>query len=213
MTLAFSSCTKNESIVGNDQIVGSGNIVSQVRAVGSFTGIQVTNLANVYVTQNPTESLRIEADDNIITRVGTSVVNGVLVVGLSEGSYNHVTVRVYASMAAVKRLESNGAAAMVSTNALQTDSITCRIVGAGNITLTGSATYEFAEIVGAGSINNFNLVVQSCNAIISGAGNIEVNVTQRLDATINGAGAITYAGNPGVIHPVVVGVGSVRPRP
>lgn len=211
--LLYSACSKNETVVGNEQIVGSGRIVSQARPVGTYSGIQVTNVAKVFVMQDTLESLRIEADDNIMDSVATSVNNGMLVVGLKDGSYNNVTVRVYASMKSIKRLESRGAADFSATNSIQTDSIVCRIVGAGSITLSGRTNYEVVEIVGAGDVHNFNLVSSSCFASISGVGNIEVNVTQQLDAVIAGTGTVTYAGNPPVVHQVVTGVGSVRPKP
>jgi len=206
-------CSKNDNIVDNDKITGSGKLVSQTRGVGTFTGIQVTNFAKVFVTQDSLESLRIEADDNIIDRVMTSVNGGVLIVGLKDGSYNNVTVNVYASMKSIKRLESTGAADFSTTLPIATDTILCKITGTGTVTLTGTATYEAAEIVGAGTIKNFGLAASRCSASISGTGNIEVNVSGQLDATIAGTGTITYDGNPSVVHPIVTGVGSIQQKP
>jgi hypothetical protein len=213
VAVLFVACTKNENVFGHDQIVGSGRLVSQTRTVGTFSGIQVTNFAKVFVTQDEDESLRIESDDNVIDLVMTSVSNGTLVVGLRDGSYNNVTVNVYASMKTIKRLGSAGAADFFSTNSIHADSIVCRIEGAGSITLAGDANYELVEIVGAGDVHNFNLVSSSCYASISGTGNIEVNVSQQLDAVIAGSGVITYAGNPSVVRQTITGVGSLRRKP
>ena len=213
MAALCGGCSKNENIVDNDRITGSGKLVSQMRVVGTFTGIQVTNFAKVFVTQDTLESLRIEADDNVMDRVMTSVTGGVLSVGLKDGSYTGVTVNVYASMKSIKRLESTGAADFSTTLPIVTDTIVCKIIGAGTIALTGTATYEAAEIVGAGTIKNFGLAASRCNASISGTGNIEVNVSEQLDAVITGAGTITYDGNPPVVHQTVTGVGSIQPKP
>ena len=205
-------CTKDDTVVNNNQIVGSGRIVAQVRTVGTYSGIQVTNFAKVIITQDTVEQLRIESDDNIIDHILTSVNGGILMVGLDNGSYNNVTVNVYASMKTIKRLESVGTAEFSTTNPIQTDSILCRITGAGTITLVGTATFEQVEIIGAGSIHNFDLVATRCTTTISGSGTIEVNVTSRLDAIIAGTGSIVYAGNPQTVQQSVSGVGSVRPR-
>ena len=205
-------CQRNETIVGNDRIAGSGRIVAQVRNVGSFVGIQVKNFARVIVTQDTVESLRIEADDNVIGLVQTSVAGGTLLVGLPEGSYNNVTVRIHASMRNISRLESLGAADFSAANSIHTDSITCRIKGAGSITLTGTTNYELVEIIGAGDVHNFNLTSLVCTASIAGTGSIEVHATQQLDAIITGTGTITYAGTPAVVHQTITGIGSVRPR-
>ncbi len=205
-------CAKDDTVVNNNQIIGSGRIVSQVRTIGTFSGIQVTNFAKVIITQDTVEQLRIESDDNIIDHVLTSVNGGILMVGLDNGSYNNVTVNVYTSMKTIKRLESVGTAEFSTTNPIQTDSILCRITGAGTITLVGTATFEQVEIIGAGSIHNFDLVATRCVTTISGSGTIEVNVTSRLDAIIAGTGSIVYAGNPQTVQQLVSGVGSIRPR-
>jgi hypothetical protein len=211
-TTLLPGCTKNETVVGNNQIVGSGKLVSQERSAASFNGIQITNFANVIVTQDTVEHLRIESDDNVINLIMTSVNGSNLVVGLENGSYNNVTVNVYVSMKTVRRLESVGTADFSTTNPIQTDSLVCRITGAGNITLTGTTVYEQVEIVGAGNVHNFDLISSRCATTISGSGNIEVNATARLNAIIAGAGSIVYAGNPQTVQQSVTGVGSIRPR-
>ncbi len=206
----FSGCSDNPT--GPDQIIGSGRLVSEQRSVGTFTGIRVTGIGSVIITQDTEEDLRIEADDNIIDRVTTSVDNGVLLVGLEQGSYNNITINVYASMATITRLEIIGAGDFRVTAPIQTDEIDCRITGAGNITLSGAATEQTIVITGAGSIHNFDLVSSICLATVAGVGSIKVNVTQQLDAVISGTGSIIYAGNPPVVHSTVTGVGSVQPR-
>jgi hypothetical protein len=213
IAVLFGGCSKNDNIVGNEKITGSGKIVFQMRAVDSFTGIQVTNFARVFITQDTLESLRIEADDNIMDLVKTSVAGGVLSVGLKEGSYSQVTVRVYASMKTIKRLESTGAADFSTTLPIAADSLICRIIGAGTIALTGTTSYEVAEIVGAGSVQNYGLTSSHCYASISGTGNIEVFASHQLDAMITGTGTITYDGNPPVVHTMVSGTGSIQPKP
>jgi hypothetical protein len=213
MIVVCGGCFDYENSVSNDGITGSGKLISQMRIVGSFAGIQVTNFARVFVTQDSLESLRIEADENIIDLVITSVKDNILRVGLKDSSYNNVTVNVYASMKSIKLLESRGAADISNAIPIKTDTIVCKICGAGTITLAGTAMYEAAEIVGIGSINNFGLAVSRCSVSVSGAGNIEVNVSEQLDAVINGTGTITYDGNPSVIHQTVSGVGSIKKRP
>jgi hypothetical protein len=211
IVIALSGCAHNETIVGTEQITGSGRIVSEARIVPSFTGIRITNYANVIITQDTVESLRIEADDNILYRVQTQVVGGVLIVGMPEGSYNNITLIVHASMRNVLLLESTGAADFTATNPITSDDLTCRITGAGSITLSGRVGLETIAITGAGNVHNYGLAALRCSALISGAGSIEVTVTQSLDATIMGTGSITYAGNPTVVNRSVVGVGAIKP--
>jgi hypothetical protein len=198
--------------VATGQIAGSGRIVSQVRAAAGFTGIEVTNTTKVIITQDTVESLRIEVDDNILDRVTTTVTGGVLRVGLQEGSYNNVTFRVYVSMVNINLLESTGAADFSATGPISVGEIVCRITGAGTVTLWGTATSETVEIIGAGSIRNLGLVTPRCTALISGAGDIQVHVTEQLDAVISGTGSIVYAGDPPTVHSIITGLGNVSPQ-
>jgi len=207
----FWGCSKNENAVDNDQIVGSGRLVSESRSGGTFTGIQVTNFAKVFITQDTVESLRIESDDNIIGSVQTTLNGATLVVGLRDGSYGHVTVNVYASMKNIRLLESIGTADFSAVNLIDTDSLICKITGTGNVTLAGKTNYEKVQITGTGNIQNSNLLSSLCSITISGTGNVQVHVTQQLDATIAGTGNITYDGNPAVIHQSITGIGVIRP--
>ncbi|MGD0037630.1 MAG: DUF2807 domain-containing protein [Bacteroidota bacterium] len=203
-------CSKNENIVGSNQIIGSGKLVSESRVVGTFAGIQVTSFAKVVIKQDTVESLRIESDDNIIDDVVTFLNGTTLVVGLRDGSYNNVTVNLYVSMKNIKLLESIGAAEFSTVNSIQTDSLTCKITGAGNITLTGKTNYENVEIIGNGNVHNSNLASSFCSVTISGAGSVEAQVTVQLDAVIAGSGTIIYTGNPTVVHQSISGIGVIR---
>ena len=208
---SVAGCSKSETVAGPDQIVGSGRLIAQTRTIGSFNGIRVTNFASVIITQDTVQSLTIEADDNIMDRVSTSLIDGELVVGVTDGSYRNATVNVHATMANIRRLESTGAADFSTTGPIRTDSIDCSITGAGTVTLNGSAAYESVEIVGAGTVHNGGLVAAACSVSISGTGNVEVDVLQELDALIAGTGTITYSGNPPIVRQTITGVGTVRP--
>jgi hypothetical protein len=203
-------CSKNENIVGNNQIIGSGKLVSESRVVGTFAGIQVTSFAKVVIKQDTVESLRIESDDNIINDVATSLNGTTLVVGLQVGSYNNVTVNVYVSMKNIKLLESTGAAEFSTVNSIQTDSLTCKITGAGSIALAGKTNYENVEIIGSGNVHNSNLASSFCSVTISSAGSVEAQVTMQLDAVIAGSGTIIYTGNPAVVQQSISGTGVIR---
>jgi hypothetical protein len=210
--LMMSGCKENKTIVGADQIFGSGKLVTQHRNATGFTGTSVTNIGTVVITQDTVEGVTIETDDNILDRVKTQIVGNVLYVGLQDGSYKNVTLRVYVSVKEIELLEVTGAGDFSVSTPIHVGEIVCRITGAGTITLAGTSSSETVEIQGAGTVNNIGLVTSRCSVVISGTGNVEVNVTDRLDATITGTGSIIYAGNPPVVNQTILGVGSIRPQ-
>jgi hypothetical protein len=212
MGLLPAGCTHSPTSP-HDTIVGSGKMISEQRDVGAFEGIQVTGYADVVITQGSLEALRVEADDNILPRVQTSVQNGTLVVALEEGSYSKITVNVYVSMKTIERLECTGAADFTVTGPVSLNDFVCRITGTGHVTLTGSAVTQTVLISGSGTVHNFGLVTSRTTVQISGAGTVEVHALEELSAVISGAGNIVYAGDPPVVHQTVSGVGSIGRKP
>ena len=51
---------------GFQMVTGSGNIVTETRNVSGFTSITLAGIGNLYLTQGAAESVRIEAEDNLI---------------------------------------------------------------------------------------------------------------------------------------------------
>jgi hypothetical protein len=86
--------------------------------------------------------------------------------------------------------------------------IVTRIDGSGNIGLRGSSDTANHEIRGSGSLNAFEFINRNCKSAISGSGDMNLNVTAKLDVNISGSGHVYYTGNP-QINVVIKGSGSV----
>jgi hypothetical protein len=216
LSIAFAAaivCGCHDMSTSSDQIVGSGRIVTQQQQFGPFTGIRLTGIGSVYITQNASQTFLLEADDNIIGRVTTTVDNNVLTIGLQPGSYSGVTINAYVSMESVELLELIGTGKFTLIDPFQMNTLACRIQGAGSMTLRGSADEQLIEIQGVGDVHSFDLETARCTVILSGTGSAEVTATQRLDATISGVGSVVYDGNPHELNQHVSGVGTIHPRP
>src|SRR6187402_585305 len=87
---------------GND---GSGKIISENRTVTTFNGISLECHANVYFTQGDEQSVKVEADDNIISHITTKVKDMTLEISTDEENWNsHGTVNVYVTVKELCRL-------------------------------------------------------------------------------------------------------------
>jgi hypothetical protein len=195
------------------EIVGSGRIVSRQQQFEPFSSIRLTGIGSIYITQNASQTFLLEADDNIIGRVITTVDNNVLTIGLQPGSYSGVTINAYVSMESAELLELIGTGKFTLIDPFQMNTLACRIQGAGSMTLRGSADEQLVEIQGVGDVHSFDLETARCTVILSGTGSAEVTATQRLDATISGVGSVVYDGNPHELNQHVSGVGTIHPRP
>ena len=62
---------------------------------------------------------------------------------------------------------------------------------------------------GVGEVNARNLVAQDADVSFEGIGSVEVHAKNRLNASVQGMGSLTYYGNPRQLNKVVAGIGSV----
>ena len=202
LSLGLASC----SIIG---IQGSGNVVSETRAASGFDGVDLSGLGELTIAQGATESLVIEADDNLMPLITATVENGHLTLGIKPNT-NITKVTKLAYTLTVKDLHEitvSGAGTVVGRN-IDTDKLTTRLSGAGNLTLSGRAAEQTVEMSGLGSYNGAALQSQRAMVRVAGAGSAEVRVSEQLDATISGAGSVNYIGSPKVSQ-TISGAGSI----
>ncbi len=57
---------------------GSGIMATETREVSGYDAIEIEGYGNLIITQGETESLEIEAEDNILPHITTKVRNGTL---------------------------------------------------------------------------------------------------------------------------------------
>ena len=212
--------------------VGSGNVVSERRDVGDFDAVTLSGVGNLHIAQTGSESLTIEAEDNILPLLTTEVHGRRLVFGSEPRARFSPTkpirytltvkdlrdirisgagnVEVAALGTPSLRLELSGAGNMTVTG-LAADSLELTLSGAGNATCAGEARDQEARISGAGSYNAEDLTSMTASVTISGTGSAHLRVSERLDARVSGVGSITYRGNPSV-RKSVSGVGRISQR-
>ncbi|MFN2455837.1 MAG: head GIN domain-containing protein, partial [Pyrinomonadaceae bacterium] len=186
---------------------------------------------NVYVTQGGTQPLRVEADDNILEKVRTSVQENTLVIETDGGCFRNVKLNIYASMANIKRLEIAGSGDIESKSPVKSDdldvvisgsgdvklnvtakTINTELKGSGDITLYGKADTHNVRKAGSGDINAANLLAQNTFVTSSGSGDVEVNAVQQLDVKNSGSGDVAYTSNPPQLTVSNTGSGKVSKK-
>jgi hypothetical protein len=207
--LTFFGCWETHHL--NEPRYGSDRIISEERNASECNGISLKYAGNVYLRQGDEQSIRVEANDNIIDDVITRAQDGILMVGLRNGSYSDVTVRVYVTLKSIEQISIEGAGNINVQNSIEANNLNCTINGAGDIYLKGYGEFLDCKINGAGNIDAFKFPVKNCTAKINGSGNCSVNVSDYLDASILGVGNIIYDGNP-EIKSSISGIGKITRR-
>jgi hypothetical protein len=221
----------NEFYVGPTER-GSGVMKSETRKIESFHAIEVSYPAEVFISQGASESLKIEADDNLLPGLQTRVRNGTLEIfyKVEDGEAVRPTKPVKITIV-VKDLDEVDfeSAGSIEITGIENDSLSVSVSGAGDLKLEDIAVENLSvNLSGAGSMNasgttddldvnisgfgDFNgkdMHSMTAHVNISGAGSANVRAEDQLDAQISGAGSITYYGSPDVTKQIS-GVGGIN---
>ena len=187
--------------------LGSGNMTTESRDVSGFTEIVLLGSGDLIVSVTGSESLEIEAEDNVMPLVSSEVVNGRLELGV-KGSVTTTRGVTYTVTAA--QLEGVTIRGSGDINGSDIDAISFRatVEGSGNIDVAGASDDLTVRIVGSGDFDGRDLVSATGTVTVDGSGAALVSVTDDLTATINGSGEVKYLGDP-VVHETINGSGDV----
>jgi hypothetical protein len=215
------------------RVPGSGRVETETREVSQFEALSIEYPAEVVIRQGGSESVTIQAEDNLLAQLTTRVSNGVLVIRNGEPEWRQrvdpsetvkITITVEdlrdvdfetAGSVTIDGLETetltvslDGAGEITLTD-IQADFLECQLHGAGNIHADGAADEVRVEIDGFGSFYGEDLDSSIADVEINGTGSASLRVENQLTAEINGLGSVNYYGSPQVSQQVN-GAGSVR---
>jgi hypothetical protein len=210
---------------------GSGNITTETRKVSGVDSIDLEYPAVVTIEQGETESVKIEADDNLLPDIQTQMKGNTLDIFYKRTNNTHVIptkpVLITIVVKELKDVEFSSAGEL-KINELKSDDLSVDLNGAGNLDLnevnlkklsvnlsgagsmkaSGTADELEVRISGFGDFKGADLHSKTVSASISGAGSATVWADEKLDAAISGAGSVNYYGSPSVTQRVS-GVGNV----
>lgn len=223
LAVVFNSCDTNQL----ECIRVSSNVISETRDVKDYTGVVMTAVGNVKLTQGLDYACKITGPDNVVELMKTEIQNGLLVIGTDEcfnGEYE-LTVEITAPEFEVINL--SGIGTIESTNTISGDIIEVDLYGIGVVEATFVADSLYSTVTGQGNLNysgnvlrhellctgqfalsGFPMATDHTIIFLSGNGDSEVTVADKLDVTIEGSGNVFYKGYP-TITSEITGMGYV----
>jgi hypothetical protein len=216
LLIVLSSC----HFFGGERVSGDGNVTTAERQVGSFNSVELSGSLNVHLKQEPSNSVKVEADANLMPFIEVYTEGNTLVIREKRG-YNLRPTReiiVYASAAEFRHLSVSGSGNIFTDNEissnelldmtvsgsggamlqLNTSKLNVKVSGSGSVTLKGQAQDMALSISGSGSVNAFDVNAENVTVGVSGSGNANVNANKKLEARVSGSGNVSYKGNPSV---------------
>jgi Putative auto-transporter adhesin, head GIN domain len=215
---------------GTETINGSGRIIEASLSASNFNRLDMAAIGNLRITRGTQEALRIKVDDNLLPYFATQVVDGVLRIYLTTSAALRPTQppEFTLSVLALQEIRLSGAANIdapqleaeqftvtltgagnVALAALSAQRLTVWLAGAGDVLLAGRVAEQDITLSGSGSYQAGTLTSTQAAIRLPGAGNAELQVSDVLQAEIQGAGTIRYRGHPHTVEQSVSGAGTI----
>jgi len=196
---------------GQQNITGSGNVISETRSVSGFSAVSLEGSGNVEIVIGEEESVVVEAEDNLLPVIETVLEKSVLVIRTkpltSIQTSEPINIRITVKSLTGVLIPGSG---NITVSGLSGDTFSVALPGSGNITIAGTANQVDISLGGSGNIYCDQLKARSASISLNGSGNITVYASESLDARINGSGDIQYSGNPARISKDVKGSGNIH---
>ena len=210
---------------------GTGNLTEETREVSGFNAVELGGVGTIFIEQGDKETLRIEAEDNLLKFLETEVDGNTLKLSTrkgvnvvpTQGIFYYLTVRDLEKIAVNGlgnidlndlfaprlNLEINGGG-QINVKNLETDQLEVHINGLGSIDMgDGQVQQQKIIIDGGGSYDAANMASDSAAVSINGLGSANLWANEQLDVNISGGGTVQYAGKPEV-NQTISGLGSVN---
>ena len=192
-------------------VEGSGNVITEAREVSGFNEIVLAGTGRVVVDVTGTETLTIEAEDNIMPLLETRVSSGRLRLDTS-GSISPTVEIVYTITAATLDGLVISGSGIVEAEAIDATDFRVDISGSGDVDVEGTLSGLLSvSISGSGEFDGESLTAPQGQVDVSGSGNAVVNVTDALEVSVSGSGDVEYVGQP-TVESSVSGSGTVSAR-
>lgn len=193
-------------------VEGSGQMVSEVRSVEKFHGVDVGGVFRVEIVAGSQTGVEIEADDNLLPLIRTHVDHsGILHIDCERRIKSQNDIRVRVTTPDIDDLDVSGAANVTITG-LKNDGINVDASGASRIKVSGETAKLTVDISGATKVDADDLEAVNAHVGASGASNATVNVSGKLAADLSGASHVTYSGSPTSVEKKTSGAASVTAK-
>jgi len=180
---------------GGGTVSGSGNVVEETRTVSGFTGVELATVGTLHIQVGDSESLRIEAEDNLLEYLETGVRGGRLRIETREDVNLHNTrpIHYYLTVTDLDTIVISSSGDVEAPD-LQARRFSVTISSSGNLEMgdleAGTVT---VNITSSGNVTMGTLRADTLEVDISSSGNLEIagGQVERQTVTISSSGEYT----------------------
>ncbi len=177
---------------GGESVRGSGTVVEENRDLSNFSGVELAMEGTLYIVTGSSESLRIEAEDNLLEYIQTEVRAGKLVIRTRQGIDLRTTqpINYYLTVTELDSIVISSSGDIEAED-VQSESFSVKISSSGSLSIDSlDCTSLHVEISSSGDVTISDLMAESTSVRISSSGNLEVlgGQVQEQNITISSSG-------------------------
>jgi len=200
--------------------INTNQYKTEDRHLSGFNAVDLEGSFDVFLTQGSTESVRVEAPEDVIHRILTEVHDGVLKiynrhdVGFHWGDWfgsHHKKIAVYVTVKDINSINVSGSGDISFKEGITANTLKIRVSGSGDmvgkvnvktlessvsgsgdVKLSGSADNSTVSVVGSGDFTARNLVTINTAVRVSGSGDVDINASNKVEASVSGSGDVHY---------------------
>jgi len=206
----------------------NGELVTSAFVFDYYDALQIEDVFHVQLYQSDDFYVEIEAEEDLMDKIGLEVIDDVLHLKFIEKIYPNQPIKVNIAMPELSRVDIRGACKMETVSAFVTphmvlhadgatqvnlnivaDEIHSYSKGAAMVELSGSTALLVKDMQGAGVFHGLNLDAYKARITLQGVGKISVNVEDSLEASVNGVGKVEYTGSPKHLDKKISGLGKI----
>lgn len=185
-----------------------GPIERETRTVGSFSAIDMegSGVLDIRVGEDP--AIEIEAPAQVLERMKVEVRGETLYIESKAKHWGRHRTQVRVSVPTLSSLRLKGGND-VSVHGFAGGESEIRADGAVNIEAEGELDRLTIRMAGAGKGDFSKLAADDTQVTVDGIGRVVVHPLEKLNATMNGVGAIHYTGTPREVRTHMNGLGRI----
>jgi hypothetical protein len=208
---------------------GNGQRANEVRALEGFSAVDSDGSLDVAITRGDVFHVEVSIDSNLLDRVHTDVVGGVLRIDEEWIGDTVAGPHVIVTMPVLRRATMSGSGGLRAVGFQQAEPVSlivegsgdisfagdvprldAQIWGSGDVRVSGIAPALGVEVNGSGTVDARNLDATTADLSVSGSGDITASVSGSARVTIAGSGNVDVYGTATLDRVDISGSGSVR---
>ncbi len=185
------------------------------RSLGSFSEVSVGESVQLVLVKGSSEKAEIEVSGADLDDVETKISGDRLTVGMANGSYKNVRVKVTLTYNSIEALSVSSSAKAVAKDQIKSNrfrlsvsssgraevniaasDLTVKVSSSGDAVLNGQGDNLDVSVSSSGFVGGYDYKVKNVEASVNSSGKAEVFVTDELNARANSSGKVYYKGSP-----------------